>query len=330
MTSIKKIKTRHGCDVFRVHFENAAGRFHKSFKTLDPACCFLFLSESERFLEMTAKEKERCRDWHLRKLIQFYVGKKVSQCETGHLRQSSLDTIKHALFSIDETLQEKLALNIRPSEFNGLPENTLKHLHSAYLLLKAMRNRGVSPIPKLKKKAEKPIFIPAFENVDMMIEVAPVREKIAFILASVIGLRISEILALDYTDIQGEYLNIAKHVTGNGVIEGLKADVQRRIKTPKKLFDFFDNNKRGMNVPLIISERGERLSLCYSRTGIVKRLLTEHGIGTFHNLRHFAALQLFEKGVDVNFVSRLLGHKSIHITMDIYGRFCSDILRYDF
>ncbi len=51
-----------------------------------------------------------------------------------------------------------------------------------------------------------------------------------------------------------------------------------------------------MNFPLIISERGERLSLCYSRTGIVKRLLTENGIGTFHNSRHFAALQLFEKG----------------------------------
>ncbi|UBX30979.1 hypothetical protein [Arsenophonus apicola] len=108
MSSIKLINTRHGCDVIRVHFENAVGRFHKSFKTLDPACRFLFLSESERFLSMTAKEKEQCRDWPLRKLIQFYVGKKVSQCETGHLRQSSLDTIKHALFSIDETLQAKL------------------------------------------------------------------------------------------------------------------------------------------------------------------------------------------------------------------------------
>ncbi|WP_187153374.1 hypothetical protein [Candidatus Arsenophonus triatominarum] len=41
------------------------------------------------------------------------MGKKVFQCETGHLRQSSLDTIKHALFSIDETLQAKMALNIR-------------------------------------------------------------------------------------------------------------------------------------------------------------------------------------------------------------------------
>ncbi|WP_063653637.1 tyrosine-type recombinase/integrase [Candidatus Arsenophonus triatominarum] len=263
-------------------------------------------------------------------MIQFYVGKKVFQYETGHLRQSSLDMIKHALFSIDDTLQEKLALNIRPSEFNGLPENTLKHLHSAYLLLKAMRNVGVSLIPKLKRKGEKPLFIPAFENVDRMIEVAPVREKIAFILASVIGLRISEILALDYADIQGEYLNISKHVTRHGVVEGLKVDVQRRIKTPKKLFDFLDKNKKGMNLPLMISERGEILSLCYSRTGIVKRLLTENGIGTFHNLRHFAALQSFEEGVDVNFVSRLLGHKSIQITMDIYGRFCRDILRYNF
>uniref|UniRef100_UPI000AABF243 hypothetical protein n=1 Tax=Candidatus Arsenophonus triatominarum TaxID=57911 RepID=UPI000AABF243 len=111
----------------------------------EAACHFLFLSESERFLAMMAKEKEQCRDWHLRKVDSVLCGEKGFQCETGHLRQSSLDTIKHALFSIDETLQE-MALNIRPSEFNGLPENTLKHLHSAYLLLKAMRNVGVSPI----------------------------------------------------------------------------------------------------------------------------------------------------------------------------------------
>jgi integrase len=330
MTSIKLIKTRHGCEGFRVHYENAAGRFYKNVKTLDAACRFLFLSESERFGEMTAKEKERCRDWPLRKLIQFYIGKKVSQCETGHLRQSSLDTIKHALFSIDETLQEKLALNIRPSEFNGLPENTLKHLHSAYLLLKAMRNIGVSPIPKLKKKVEKPIFIPVFENVDRMIEVAPVREKIAFILASVIGLRISEILALDYADIQGEYLNIAKHVTRNGVIEGLKADVQRLLPIPKALLDLLDKTKLTLDEPLIASQSGKRLSLNYSTTGVVKDLLEKYRIGKFHNLRHFAAVRLIKKRNDIHIISKMLGHKNIETTSNIYGRFSGSIFELNF
>lgn len=74
-------------------------------------------SLSKRFNEMTAKEKEKCRDRPLRKLIQFYIGKKVDQCETGRLCQSSLDTICYELFSIDEVLQAKLTLNIRPSEF---------------------------------------------------------------------------------------------------------------------------------------------------------------------------------------------------------------------
>uniref|UniRef100_A0A3B0M0R2 Tyrosine recombinase XerC n=1 Tax=Arsenophonus endosymbiont of Trialeurodes vaporariorum TaxID=235567 RepID=A0A3B0M0R2_9GAMM len=308
-----------------MHYENAAGRFNKNVKTLDAACRFLFLSESERFLEMTAKEKERCRDWHLRKLIQFYVGKKVSQCETGHLRQSSLDTIKHALFSIDETLQAKLALNIRPIEFNGLPENTLKHLHSAYLQLKAMRNVGVSPIPKLKRKVEKPIFIPAFENVDRMIEVAPVREKIAFILASVIGLRISEILALDYADIQGEYLNISKHVTRNGVIEGLKADVQRLLPMPKALLDLLDKTKLSLDEPLITSQSGKRLSLNYSTTGIVLELLEKYRIRKFHNLRHFAAVRLIKKRNDIHVISKMLDHKNIETTSNIYGRFSGSV-----
>ncbi len=103
-----------------------------------------------------------------------------------------------------------------------------------------------------------------------MIEEAPVREKIAFILASVIGLRISEILALDYSDIQGEYLNISKHVTRNGVIEGLKADVQRLLPMPKGLLSLLDKNKFGLHEPLIVSQSVKRLSLNYSTTGIVK------------------------------------------------------------
>lgn len=313
-----------------MHHENVTGRFHKKFKTLDAACRFLFLSESERFLAMTAKEKEQCRDWPLRKLIQFYVGKKVSQYETGHVRQSSLDTIKHALFSIDETLQSKLALNIRPSEFNGLTENTLKHLHSAYLLLKAMRNVGVSPIPKLKKKVEKPIFIPAFENVDRMIGVAPVREKVAFILVSVIGLRISEILALDYTDIQGEYLSISKHVTRKEVIEGLKADVQRLLPIPKALLDLLDKTKLSLDEPLITSQSGKRLSLNYSTTGIVKELLEKYRIGKFHNLRHFAAVRLIKKRNDIHVISKMLGHKNIETTSTIYGRFSGSIFELNF
>ncbi|WP_063657684.1 site-specific integrase [Candidatus Arsenophonus triatominarum] len=227
----------------------------------------------------------------------------------------------------DETLQAKMALNIRPSEFNGLPENTLKHLHSAYLLLKAMRNVGVSPIPKLKRKGEKPIFIPAFENVDRMIEEAPVREKIAFILASVIGLRISEILALDYSDIQGEYLNISKHVTRNGVIEGLKADVQRLLPMPKGLLSLLDKNKFGLHEPLIVSQSVKRLSLNYSTTGIVKELLEKFRIGKFHNLRHFAAVRLIKKRNDIHVISKMLVIKTLRppqiFTVDFQGQFLS-------
>ncbi|MFS1538026.1 MAG: site-specific integrase [Candidatus Phlomobacter fragariae] len=330
MSSVKLVKNRHGSEDFRVHYETPTGRFYKNFKELDAACRFLFLSESERFLAMTAKEKERCRDWHLRKLIQFYVGKKVSQCEMGHLRQSSLDTIKHALFSIDETLQAKLALNIRPSEFNGLPENTLKHLHSAYLLLKAMRNVGVSPIPKLKKKMEKPIFIPVFGNVEEMISQSPVREKITFILASKLGLRISEILALDYADMQWEYFNISKHVTRHGVVEGLKADVQRLLPMPKELLSLLDKTKFGLDEPLITSQSGKRLSLNYSTTGIVKTLLEKFRIGKFHNLRHFAAVGLIKKRNDIHVIAKILGHKNIETTSNVYGRFSGSVLSIDF
>ncbi|MFS1538385.1 MAG: hypothetical protein ACL7BU_06420 [Candidatus Phlomobacter fragariae] len=93
----------------------------------------------------------------------------------------------------------------------------------------------MSPIPKLKRKEENSIFIPAFWTVESIIKESIVREKITFILASKLDLCISEILALGYTNIQGKYLNVSKHVTRLGVIKDLKYDVQRLLSVPKSL-----------------------------------------------------------------------------------------------
>ncbi|MBU3137483.1 tyrosine-type recombinase/integrase [Clostridium gasigenes] len=45
---------------------------------------------------------------------------------------------------------------------------------------------------------------------------------------------------------------------------------------------------------------------------------------SFHSLRHTYATRLFEKGVPLKMVQKLLGHSSIRITADIYTHVMGD------
>lgn len=48
---------------------------------------------------------------------------------------------------------------------------------------------------------------------------------------------------------------------------------------------------------------------------------------TIHSMRHSFATRLLEKGADIKTVSKLLGHKSIQITLDIYSHVSADLKR---
>jgi site-specific recombinase XerD len=68
------------------------------------------------------------------------------------------------------------------------------------------------------------------------------------------------------------------------------------------------SNQRGQ--PLSTAALRSRLSKASAQAGIKRRI-------TPHMLRHTAATQLVESGVDIRFVQRLLGHASI-ATTEIY------------
>lgn len=326
MASLKEVRNRHGQIRYRVQFETASLRAWKDHRTFDEACRHLYLAESERFGDMSSDERERSRDWTLKKLLQFFLGKKINQVEQGRFRSSSLVTVKSSLLSIDAQLQSRLALKVRPSEVRNLPDLTRSYLHSAYLHLAKLRGKGGSPVIFLKTQQEKPV--PVFDNVEEMISAAPVREKIAILLAARCALRRSEILALNYADIKGKYISVTKRLTAAGVLSGLKRDTQRLIPLPDELPPLLDKRKIGSQSPLIARQRdGGRLSLNYTTAGVMKKLLLQFGIKNFHNLRHHAALAAIEKGNELNTVSRMLGHADIATTVRVYGRFSSHVLQ---
>jgi integrase len=70
----------------------------------------------------------------------------------------------------------------------------------------------------------------------------------------------------------------------------------------------------------LLGQRG-RLTDSGAR-GIIKRIGEEAGISLHpHQLRHTMAVVAFEKGAPDAVVSKLLGHRSIKTTVDVYGVF---------
>ncbi|PVU05149.1 hypothetical protein A8V48_21175 [Yersinia pestis] len=72
------------------------------------------------------------------------------------------------------------------------------------------------------------------------------------------------------------------------------------------------------------------MSLGYSTSGKLSQVLEKYEVTVYHHLRHFAVSRLAERGVDIIKVSRLIGHRKVSTTVDIYGHLFGDIVDLDF
>ncbi|MFZ5885614.1 MAG: tyrosine-type recombinase/integrase [Chloroflexota bacterium] len=62
---------------------------------------------------------------------------------------------------------------------------------------------------------------------------------------------------------------------------------------------------------------------------VLKRLALKEGIDRWnpHSFRHAFARRMLEKGMSIGIVSHLMGHSSVQVTIDFYGRFSNDELQ---
>ena len=236
------------------------------------------------------------------------------------------------LKSYDESLKEAFSfLEVeeqgRHTTFNLMPYR----LHIAHLKAKTI-SKKISAMrsfcsylndqgERVSLKADESIKVPASlpkpindTHIQEAISQAPLNEKLAVILLYTLGLRISELVSLELTEISSEWVR----VTG----KGQKSRDIPLLPSAHALMQAYIDEMRPRRF-LFESEQGQlsENSLRYLVTKCFKRIGLKV---TPHQLRHSYATALLNNNARIADVSELLGHASM-ATTQIYTKLGSSL-----
>ena len=177
--------------------------------------------------------------------------------------------------------------------------------------------------PKLKKTL--PRYLTLEESMALLDSVdGPNRERDYCILTLFLncGLRISELIGLNRSDIQGEALHVLGKVRIVYLNEACQVALEQYLAVRRPITGRDED-------ALFLSQQNRRISRSMVHA-LVKRHLLEAGLDSTHysshKLRHTAATLMLQNGVDVKAVQEVLGHEHLNTT-EIYTHIDNEALR---
>ena len=236
---------------------------------------------------------------------------------------------------VEEFLKEKRQCG-RADGKGGLSQNTVRGIS---IILQAILNFAYDrkfdlscaikiKKPKNVKKTVSVLKLDEQRRLEKALLEDPHNENLAIYLALCTGLRIGEVCALRWQDVDfaGRRLHVSSTVVRNRdgamTIDTPKSETSiRTIPTSSVLLQLLKGECRHSSSSYLFTapKKGTFLNprtLQYQFKALLKRCSLP--AVTFHALRHTFATRWIECGMDVKSLSEVLGHASVQITLDIY------------
>lgn len=290
-----------------------------------------------------------CDDWlKLRKkraaMTTYYdTSRRITRikAELGHIPLGKLtarDLDQFYLTLTEGTKKQKAVTDSTANHFHRIIHAVLRQAWKWDLVpANVAAKASPPPVPKESKTTD----LPTAAEMQMLVAKARPNLKIAAHLAIATGARRGEVLGLRWSDITGTRLHVARAVV-RVPGEKLTAKEPKSKRTRRMTLDadilaalilhrrYLEDNARAREVEL--ADDGPIVCDYFNdptgRTPMDPKWLTQawakhckkHGVVCrFHDIRHFHATELIDKGVSVVTVAGRLGHARPSITTDIYA-----------
>lgn len=167
-------------------------------------------------------------------------------------------------------------------------------------------------LPRPKKEKKLPAVLTLDECMRIFQVVDNPKHKLLLLLGYGAGLRVGELVVLEWGDILFEEYKIH--------IKNAKGKKDRMVMLPQSIVAFLGYYKTIYKPNRYVFE-GQFAGEPYSSTSvqaIMRNAVEKAGLSkkaTVHTLRHSFATHLLEQGTDVRYIQKLLGHSSIKTTM---------------
>lgn len=202
--------------------------------------------------------------------------------------------------------------------------NTRKHrlcaLNSFYKITVGMPGK-IQKIPYPKAEKKLPIVLSQAEIQRMFDVCENLKHKVIIALLYSCGLRVSELINLQWSDIDRSRMII-------NIIQA-KGAKDRQVMLPSSLIPLLESYFREYKSKTYVLNGQFDLQYSDRSVGqVVKQLAHKAGISKrvyTHLLRHCSATHMLEAGTDINLIQKLLGHKSVKTTM-IYTHISDNLI----